>query len=134
MSKERAFPLCDVLSVAVNKILSPKGMRGVQALLSYMTGESLHHLQLARAAAVCQPHLLKQHPQLSDINVSNLTLDKWPDWHAKQVKRFGETLLVRPLEPGQYEPRDPVEEAEELVGRDRVLVIAPEQGRKRTNN
>jgi hypothetical protein len=65
----REFDLGDVLSITTGRLVSPRRMKGVADILSYMTGESLLTHSLLRAGDICKPEIIRQHPQLGEIVV-----------------------------------------------------------------
>lgn len=119
----RTFALDDILSVTTGRLLSRRHMDGLYDLLSYMTDESLFTHQLPRAADVCGPALLAQHPQLrgveppADIDSADLLA-----WLVSVEREHGERLPVAPLPVGGWERRNPVEELCDMVGPEKVIV------------
>lgn len=67
MPETRSVPLADVLSVTTPHLLSERGLDGVTDLLNWMTGDQLEAWQLRRAADVCAPALIAQHPVLGGL-------------------------------------------------------------------
>lgn len=121
----RHFHIGDVLSITTGKLVSPRHISGVYDILNYMTGDSLFTHQLPRAWRECQEPLMAQHPQLRDVDDSGVNETTWRGWLDKQVATFGEMLPVEPLRAGQHLHIDPIEEAEAMVGKDRVIVVKP---------
>ena len=117
------FHIGDLLSVTHGKLLSPNGIGGCYEILNHMTGDTLFTHQLPRAAEAAKPALLRQHPRLAEIDASDVTPENWRDWLAVVVAAYGETLFVEPLAAGEWEHRDPITEAEEMVGPDRVIAV-----------
>lgn len=121
MADSRTFPLADVLSVTTEKLLSRRHMDGIYDILSYMTGQSLFTHQLPDACVKAKPALLAQHPQLANVCPPD-GLDQ-PDllaWLTDAEREYGEALEVRPLT--DWEHRDPIEDACDKVGADKVWV------------
>ncbi len=104
------FHLGDVLSITTGRLVSPRKIGGVYAILNFMTGDNLFTHQLPRACDECAPELLRQHPQLAAVVVPDLTPETWRAWLDGQATVFGEELEVAPLSLHQHERRDPVEE------------------------
>lgn len=110
--KARDFHLGDILSVTTGLLVSPRHIEGVYDILDWMTGDNLFTHQLPRAARECRDPLLRQHPDLADV--------QFPDefdgkehveaWLAEQVERFGETRPVAPIDPERHLRIDPVDE------------------------
>lgn len=127
MGKE--FHLGDVLSITAGKLISPRLMDGVYDILNYMTGVSLFTHQLPRAHDVCGPHLLKQFPQLKDVNCEGINPDNWRERLDELVKEFGETLVVAPLPEGAYIRIDPITEARTVLGPEKVIFAKVDGGK-----
>ena len=125
----REFDLGDVLSITTGRLVSPRHIDGVYDILNHIMGCKHWTHQLGRAAEQAKPWILEQHPQLAEVDCSACTTETWQGWLAWQVEHFGERLAIRPL-PGEYAERhDPLRELEEMVGKDRVIVVyAPEEG------
>lgn len=131
----RRFHLGDLLSVTTERLVSPEHLDGFYNILGYMTGEDLFTHQLSRANDLCKPALLAQHPQLAAIEVPDFS--GFPretigaavaGWVAEQVAIYGEWLEVEPLPPSAAFAGDPIAELEDMVGKDRVITVAIEDG------
>lgn len=107
----------DILSVTTGRIVSPRHMEGIYDILDFMTGENLYIYQVPRASRQCKPYLLKQHPQLAEVDASGINQDNWGEWLTKQVNKYGEQLPVIPLPEGVYEVKDPIQEVQEMMPR-----------------
>jgi hypothetical protein len=126
MSNAREFHIGDVLSITAGPLVSPRHMEGVYDILGFMTGETLFTHQLPRAGDECAPELLRQHPQLADVDASAVTTSNWSLWLEEQIKRFGETLSVTPLAKREPQYDTPVADAIEMMGDPtKVIVIEP---------
>lgn len=125
----RDFHIGDILSVTDGHLVSPRHIAGVYDILNFMTGDNLFTHQLPRALGECRPHLLTLHPQLAKADASGVTAENWKAWLADRVKEFGETLPVTPIPKGVHAFKDPIDEAVEMVGADRVITIDPGTGR-----
>jgi len=97
---EKQFHISGVLSVTTGHLVSPRHMDGIYDILNFMTGDNLFTHQLPRASDECKPYLLKQHPQLKDVDASGVTPENWPKRLDQQVARFGENLTVCPIQEG----------------------------------
>jgi hypothetical protein len=122
----RNFPLADILTMTTGRLLTTRGIGAVYDIANWLTGDNLFTHQLPRAADICGPALLDQHPQLqgveppADIDVPNLMA-----WLADAEREHGEHLPVAPLPPGAWQHQNPVEELCDLVGPERVIVMPP---------
>ncbi len=119
----REFHLSDILSVTTGCLVSTRNFEGLYDILKYMKGGPLFTHQLLRASNECKPALFEQFPQLATIDASCVNGENWKDWLNEQVKSYGETLAVRPLNKGEQEHRDPIADLAEMVGADRVIPI-----------
>lgn len=118
------FPIEDVLSVTTGRRLCKK-MSGLYAILNHLTGDSLFAHQLPRAIKICAPQIIFQHPDLADVDASHVTKHNWGVFVDEMRRRFGDVLPLAPIT--NWEPRDPLQEAADMVGGKRVIVaVMPE--------
>lgn len=123
-TKTKRFHIGDVLSVTTGRLVSARHMEGVYDILNYMTGESLFTHALIRAAEVCAPVLLQQHPDLADVKAEGITKENWRAWLDEQIARFGEYRKVVPLKAGVYEAKDPITELIDMgVPREKIIPV-----------
>lgn len=133
---KRNFHLSDILSITHDRLVSTRHMDGIYDICNFLTQDNLLTHQLPRVHAECKAHLLALHPQLNQIPLINDDEAKerkerdgqgwYRVWTDARIAEFGEYLEVTPIPKGIHEYRDPIEEAEELVGKDKVIVIQPE--------
>lgn len=121
----KKFHLGDLLSVSTDILLSPTKMDGVYDILNYMTSDDLFTHQLPRASRECRPVLLEQHPWLADVDASQVNTENWQEFLAEMVAKYGEWHEVIPMPPDDHEVKDPIQEAIDLMGEDRVIVVRP---------
>jgi hypothetical protein len=116
------FHLGDLLSVTDGRLLSPDHMDGVYRLVDHVTGQKHMTHQLPRAAEVVKPWLIEQHPWLDGLGPAAGSdagdLIAWLTW---AVTEYGEFHDVEPMPFGMYVGREPIAEAEEMVGPGRVF-------------
>lgn len=98
----RIFPLGDVLSVTTGINLSPLGFQGVTRLLEYLIGATEDEIgglghSILFVAESCKEELLRQFPQLSDIDDSQVTQENYKDWLTEQEQTFGKSFSVTPI-------------------------------------
>ena len=128
----RDFDLGDILSVATGILVSPRHIDGVYDILNYMTGDNLFTHQLPRAAEECCEPLLKQLPQLRDVRTplpnELKTEEEVLNWLAVEKLVYGDSLPVSPLSNGEHEFRDPVMEADQMMGTRPVIVARIGEG------
>lgn len=138
----KKFHLGDVLSITHDRLISPTHMDGIYSILNYMTGDDLFTHQLPRAAKICKPELLRQHPQLAtpevEFQVAKLgemleseSGKSDPEnlvagWLFQMTLEYGEELEVEALRPADYEHVDAVREMVDMVGEENVIVIGKE--------
>ena len=112
---QKEFHIGDILSVTTRHLVSLRLMDGVYDILDFMTGESLMTHQLPRASDACRPNLLEQFPQLTAVDASEVTAKNWEAWLKKQVKEYGENLMVNSLPEGTYQAQDPIMELLDMM-------------------
>jgi len=98
-------------------------MDKVYGILNYMTGDNLFTHQLPRASREMLPVLLEQHPQLKDIDASPVNEENWAEYRAKWIEQYGNSLEVLPADKNLHQVIDPITEACDMVGEDRVISI-----------
>src|SRR5580698_271163 len=108
------FHLGDILSVTTRRFISPDGWSPIYKVLNFMTGYNLFSHQLLSAANECAPEIVKQHPQLSEINASFIRKgelsknemkeerEKIALWLIEQENKYGKKLLLTSLANGEY--------------------------------
>jgi hypothetical protein len=108
----RTFEVETVLSITTGTLLTDIG--NVYDILNYMTGDSLFTHQLPKAAEVCGPVLLGQHPMLKHALVEGVGRNNWL-WHVHDKRRkFGNYLQVLPLSGWTH--TDPFSDLVEMIG------------------
>jgi hypothetical protein len=121
--KSRPFHIGDVLSITDGHLVSPRHIAGVYDILTFMTGDNLFTHQLPRAMDECRPHLLRLYPELRGVDGSSVNESNWHAWLDDRVQEFGETLTITPLPRGVHAFKDPIDEAVEMVGAERVITV-----------
>ncbi|MFE2600128.1 hypothetical protein ACFXCZ_27175 [Streptomyces sp. NPDC059396] len=128
----RLFPLADVLSVTTGWTLTKNpsmsaAMEAVCAVLGHMTGQSVYLHQAPGIANACVPALFQQHPFLKGLALPDDRSDAVVmAWLAEAERMHGTEIEVTPINDWRY--RDPIEDAADSVGADRVWVVRPESG------
>jgi hypothetical protein len=126
----RTFHLGDILSITTHRLVSPRGMTGVEDILTWMTGERrLVTSQLPRAGDECRGPLLAQHPDLAGVEVPDF--GDIPDeagqrvelWLTEQAAIYGESREVAPLHADDHTHIDPLTEL--LMAKPAAVVTAP---------
>lgn len=128
MSKR--FHIGDILSITTGRLVAPHGIVGVYGILNYMTRDNLFTQQLPRAINECKPWLLRQYPQLADVDASGVTEDNWPQWLTEVNERFdpGYTdtygmLDVEPIPQDDHERIEPYDELVIMRGTDEEIIL-----------
>lgn len=153
----KEFSLGDVLSITTGRLLSERRIDGVYDILNWMTGDNLFTHQLPRASESCAPWLIEQYPQLDpkqnpklQTMLEKLTAMLETESGNKEVNLLirgwlgsigsncwglssDDKLEVFPLAAKwgeQWEEKDPMQEAVEMFGEDRVITITapPSEG------
>lgn len=143
----KEFSVEAVLTVAHDRFVCE--MDQVYEILNYMTGDNLFTHQLPRAMRECKPWLLRQHPKLDapEISVTAMGLlismlengdpdnghAEWSKdgarklvlgWLSKYVYPvLGRALSIEPIPKDDHDIIDPITEAVNMVGKDRVIAI-----------
>lgn len=102
MTETREFHIGEILTVTLDKLLSPRHMGGVYEILHWMTGDPVYTDQVPQAIKECAPSLREQHPDLAAVTLPADLADSGAEdavlaWLAEQVEQYGETRPVRPL-------------------------------------
>ncbi len=117
------FGLGDVLSITHDRLVSRRHMEGVYDILNWMTNDNLFTHQLPRAGRECKPWLLRQHPQLKDVNSNNVNKDNWEEWLTWHEAFYGETLPVARIPRDDHTYREPLTELQEMMGSDKKVIV-----------
>lgn len=110
-SDVKTFHLGDVLSITSGRLVSPRHMDGVYDVLDHMSGDNLMTHQLPRVCDEVKPEILRQHPELADVDASEVTKDNWEAWLEKQVATYGEDIVLTAA-PEKVTYMNPMDEAE----------------------
>jgi len=121
--KTAYFHLGDLLTVTSGRLMSPSGVDGAYAILTFMTQDTLSTHQLPRAARECKPHLVEMYPWLAEIELSEVTPDNWRAVLDILVNQYGVMHEVKTLTPREHIFMDPIMELGEMVG-DKPIIIA----------
>lgn len=128
----KQFHLSDILSITHDRLFSTRHMDGVYDICNFLTQDNLFTHQLPRVHAECKAHLLALHPQLNalplltDGQIATMKCgggEWWKPWLSEQIERFGEYLEVTPIPKGIHEYKNPIIEAMDMVGPDKVITI-----------
>jgi len=92
-------------------------MEGVYSVVKWMTGVPHSTHQLPRAADVCKPHLLRQHPWLVEITIPESINDEdaLRTFLETVTARHGEYHEVQRIPEGAYVAQDPLIEMAQMM-------------------
>jgi len=115
----KRFHIGDLLSVTTERLVSPSHMDGIYAVVDWMTDVPHFTHQLPRAANVCKPHLLRQHPWLAEITIpESITDEATLRAFLEMVSaRYGEHHEVQRIPEGEYVAQDPLAEMAQMMTR-----------------
>lgn len=139
----KSFHISDVLSITTGRLVSTRHVEGIYDILNWMTGDSIFTHQIPRAMKHCEPVLCEAFPQLTgdaieakcelmsdlDRRITEAGRDRekveqvCAEWLSKMEGIYGTHFDVPTL--AEWERRDPVEEAVEVFGKDKVMVVKP---------
>lgn len=142
----KLFHISDVLSVTTGRLVSGRHMEGIYEILNFLTGDNLFTHQLPRAMRECEPWLKTQFPQLMEdspgmkamlavmdnrIAATKQTrvdiapvISAWVE-EVRTSLKLPEFLPVYEMGADMHTHIDPIEEAQAMVGNDRVIAVDP---------
>lgn len=110
-----------VISAFTGRLLTDIG--DVYKILNYLVDDNLFTHQLPRAGRFVTPFILNQHPQLEEWSDDGINTDNYKEYVEKAQKMFGEYLELEPVPKGVWNHKNPIEEAEEMIGKDKVITV-----------
>lgn len=141
MVETKRFPLRTVLTVTTGRLLTkPEGPRDngigdLYKLLGWMTDDSPFTHQLPRFGKECEPWLLKWFPDMAKATDALPQLDSLMELKGNEtgIELWLEALIaggqpeyldIPRIPKGEHVKRNPLEELTDMVGADRVVVVA----------
>ena len=118
---KKTFPLKQVLSVVGDRLLCD--VDGIYEILNFLTQDNLFTHQLPRACQECRPWLLRWFPEFTTYDDSSVTPNNWRGFLDEQVEKYGPSRDIEPIPRDDHETKDPILEAWEMKGADRVVSI-----------
>jgi hypothetical protein len=93
-------------------MVAENGIGDLYELLNWLTGDELYTHQLGRAADVCGPWLVEQHPVLECVTLPEGRPDArgWCDWLESTKAAIASELTLRPLPADRWTTRNPLDE------------------------
>lgn len=108
---KQTFKLEEVLSAVKGVLLCKIGK--VYEVLDFLTGDNIYTHQLPRVARTCEPHVLKQHPFLNDIDLSGINTDNWQERLAEIKNKYPNEIEL--IQIGDFLHKDPYAELVDMV-------------------
>ncbi len=96
MEHGKKFPLSAVLSILLDKIVTPR-IADVRLVCSFLTGAEVYGHQVSRAITECTDGLKKQCPQFDHLNRDEITPDNAERWIKEKEDKYGKTILLTPI-------------------------------------
>lgn len=115
------FTTGEVISAGTGMLCCPIG--DVYKILNFLTGDNLFTHQLPRAFKACHKHVQEQCPWVKELNKDDCTTETWQEWLADAVAKYGESHELQPLPSGTCNHIDPIKEAVDIMGADRVIIV-----------
>lgn len=120
---EREFDLGDILTITHDRLLSPRGMAGVDDILQYMAEEPVWMHQIPRVSDEAKKVLFRRYPELQQLSAEEVDRDNWKPWLDAAISRFGERLAVPRMSEDEHERIDPISELAEKVHPSKIIPV-----------
>lgn len=117
------FKTLEIYSAVVGRLLCDMGK--VHEVLDFLTGDQNFTHQLPRVMKECQPHVFKQFPQMETFDISGCDSSNWKSYADQIVAIFGEELEIQPIPRDSHAFKNPITEAQEMMGGKPVIVVGP---------
>jgi hypothetical protein len=98
MAKTKHFTLGDILSVITTKFLA-RDIGSLYTILQFVLGHPVFTHEIGEACQECAPELLRQFPQLAEVDASTVTPENAYEWLCEQKVKYGNRFKVTPMEP-----------------------------------
>lgn len=82
-----------ILTVTTGRFLTPD-IGDLYTLLGFMVGYEVFTHEIPDACNQAALELLRQFPQLADVDASSVTEDNWRDWLDEQEAKYGKEFTV----------------------------------------
>ena len=115
---QKSFDLATMISIISGKLFT--SWENLNSALNFLTGESLYTHQIPRAANVASKHILKSYPELEDIGKDVIINSDYEReaFVGSLVKIFGNEFILEPIKEDEYEHKNPLIEAVEMLSRE----------------
>jgi hypothetical protein len=132
----KRFELGDVLTITTGRLTTIRHIEGVYDILNWMTSDNLYTHQLPRASRECEPWLLRWFPELAGakqpletaIEAGGNVVD-WLDAVRAACPTIQDAYDVPRIPRDDHDVIDPVQEAIDIIGPDKVIVIESHDNR-----
>lgn len=119
--ENQIFDLGTILTITTGTLLTK--IENVYKILGYMTGEEIYTHQLPRVSEECAHVILRQYPQLSSVDVSDVNTENWESFLADQIEKFGDEFEIEPVGVFEHKKIGPIEEAEQMFDGKSIIII-----------
>jgi hypothetical protein len=119
--KTKKFHIGDVLTITTGKLLSKDYIDGVYKILDWMSDQDCFTHELPEMSRKYRPLLLEMYPELSNIDVSNISRDNWDgynghiEWLEVMAKKYGEWFDIPKVGEGRTE--NPISSFERMLNK-----------------
>lgn len=118
---KRAFTIGQILSHYTGILMCP--INDLYEIASFLAQDAIFTHQIPRAIRDGRPWLLESLPWLDGITLSEVTPENCLERLAFYSEKYGASHELSPIPHAEELRRDPVEEAEEIFGRDKVIKV-----------
>jgi len=135
------FQTGKVLSITTGFLLCENHVDGLYEILNFMTGENLFTHQLGRATKICAPAIIENYPSfdpeqnpelafalrelqemLKTETAKGQEMELLRGWLASQIYPvYGEYVTIETLPEWRRNSKDPIEELEEMVPKEKII-------------
>lgn len=122
------FTLGQIISVSHDKLMCD--ISGVYRILNFLTNDNLFTHQLPRACRECKPWLLYRHKWLREIDLSTVNSNNWQEVLSKLEDKYGSRFELERIPRDDHDYNNPLTELEEMVGKEKVIVIKVDRNGK----
>ena len=115
--ENRIFDLGTVMSLVSGKRFT--SMEKIYDALNFLTQSEIYTHQIPRAIDACTKHIIKTYPELAGIGDDVIINDEEEcmKFISDLKMVFGDEFVLEPLPKEEYMPKNPIEEAVEIMKR-----------------
>lgn len=105
--RRKNFDIGDVLSITTGRLVSTRLMTGVSDILGFMTSlPNITTLELVVVAEQCRIAILRQYPELGEVDHSHVNENTHAQFVKEMRRRFGDNLKITQLDPSLFRAED----------------------------